>query len=51
MRYHGGEREIRVLYLNMRNIAESAKVLAEQDWLAPIARNRRFVVLAPIGAV
>jgi hypothetical protein len=47
MRYHSGEREIRVLYLNMRNIAESAKVLGEQDWLAPVARNTRFVVLAP----
>jgi hypothetical protein len=46
-RYEGGEREIRILYLNMRNIAESAKVLEDQDWLAPLARNRRFVVLAP----
>lgn len=46
-RYEGGEREIRIIYVNMRNIAESAKVLEEQDWLAPLARNRRFVVLAP----
>ena len=46
-RYEGGEPEIRILYLNMRNIAESAKVLEEQDWLAPLARNRRFVLLAP----
>ncbi len=46
-RYEGGEREIRILYLNMRNIAEKATVLENQDWLAPVARNRRFVVLAP----
>ncbi len=46
-RYEGGEREIRILYLNMRNVAESAKVLEDQDWLATLARNRRFVVLAP----
>lgn len=46
-RYEGGEREIRILYLNMRTVAESSKVLEEQDWLAPLARNRRFVVLAP----
>ena len=46
-RCEGGEREIRILYLNMRNIAEKATVLENQDWLAPVARNRRFVVLAP----
>jgi hypothetical protein len=47
MRYERGEREIRVLYLNMRDIAESAEVLGEQDWLTPAARGKRFVVLAP----
>ena len=46
-RYEDGEKEIRILYLNMRNIAEAARVLRSQDWLAPVARNRRFVVLAP----
>jgi hypothetical protein len=46
-RYEGGEREIRILYLNMRNIAESSKVLGEQDWLRSVAINKRFVVLAP----
>lgn len=46
-RYEGGEREIRILYLNMRNIAEASRVLDIQDWLTPVARNRRFVVLAP----
>ena len=46
-RCESGEREIRILYLNMRNVAESAKVLEEQDWLIPVARNTRFVVLAP----
>jgi hypothetical protein len=49
MRYQSGEREVRILYLNMRNIAESARVLGEQDWLAPVARNRCFVILAPNG--
>jgi hypothetical protein len=38
MRYQSGEREIRILYLNMRN-----------NWLTPVARNSRFVVLAPNG--
>jgi hypothetical protein len=42
MRCEGGEREIRILYLNMRDIAESAGVLGEQDWLTPVARDRRF---------
>ncbi len=46
-RYEDGEREIRILYLNMRNVAEKAAVLKNQDWLAPVARNRRFIVLAP----
>jgi hypothetical protein len=46
-RYDAGERDIRILYLNMRNIAEAANVLDEQDWLAPVARNRRLIVLAP----
>jgi hypothetical protein len=48
-RYQRGEREIRILYLNMRNISESAQVLGEQDWLIPLARDKRFVVLAPNG--
>jgi hypothetical protein len=46
-RYESGEREIRILYLNMRNIAEKGEILEEQDWLAPVARTRRYVVLAP----
>jgi hypothetical protein len=46
-RHAGGETDIRILYLNMRNIAESRQVLDEQDWLKPVARGRRFVVLAP----
>jgi hypothetical protein len=46
-RHQRGEREIRILYLNMRNISESAKVLGEQNWLTPLARNRRYVVFAP----
>ena len=50
MRYQSGQREIRILYLNMRNTAESAKVLREQDWLSVVARNKRFVVLSPSQA-
>lgn len=46
-RHEEGQPEIRILYLNMRNVAEAAKVLNDQDWLAPVARDRRFVLLAP----
>jgi hypothetical protein len=46
-RYEAGERDIRILYLNMRNIAEVREVLDEQKWLQPIAQERRFVLLAP----
>jgi hypothetical protein len=46
-RFDNGEREIRILYLNMRNVNESADVINEQNWLSPIARNQRYVVLAP----
>lgn len=46
-RYEAGEKDIRILYLNMRDVAEIARVLDDQDWLAPVSRNRRFVVLAP----
>lgn len=51
IRCQSGERDIRILYLNMRDIAELAEVLAEQGWLKPIVRNRRFVVLAPTGCM
>lgn len=50
IRYQRGERDIRILYLNMRDVAESRDVLEEQGWLTPVARNRRFVVLAPNGS-
>jgi hypothetical protein len=46
-RFESGEREIRILYLNMRNIDESAEVLDNQNWLTPVAQNQRYVVLAP----
>jgi hypothetical protein len=47
-RHQGGEKDIRILYLNMRDVAELAEVLEEQrDWLKPVARNKRFVILAP----
>ena len=46
-RYEHGERDIRVLYLNMRHIAEVGEVLDEQNWLQPVAREKRLVVLSP----
>lgn len=42
-----GERELRVIYCNMRDVDEIGPVLAAQDWLTPVARARRYVVLAP----
>lgn len=42
-----GERDIRILYLNMRNVREVESVLAAQTWLEVEARDTRFVVLAP----
>jgi hypothetical protein len=45
--YQRGEGDIRILYLNMRTISEAARVLREQDWLTPLARDRRFILLAP----
>jgi hypothetical protein len=45
--YQRGRGEIRILYLNMRNISESETVLGEQGWLVPLARDRRFILLAP----
>jgi hypothetical protein len=46
-RFENGEREIRIIYSNMRNINESSAVLESQDWLTPLAQNQRYVVLAP----
>jgi hypothetical protein len=46
-RYQRGEGDVRILFLNMRSIFESEKVISEQGWLVPLARNRRFVLLAP----
>ncbi len=48
-RHDAGEKDIRILYLNMRNILEQAEVLKEQDWLSPLAEDKRFVLLAPAG--
>jgi len=42
-----GERDIRILYLNMRNVREIEGVLAAQTWLRVEARNSHFVLLAP----
>ncbi len=48
VRVAGGQTDLRVLYLNMREVAESRGVLDAQTWLKPVARARRFVVLAPV---
>ena len=45
---HGGQdRDIRIIYLNMRTIREKASVLDRQDWLRLIAMGKRHVVLGP----
>ncbi len=46
-RYQRGDGDIRVMYLNMRTVAEMAPVLVEQDWLVPVAKATQFVILAP----
>jgi hypothetical protein len=46
-RHDKGEREIRIMYLNMRSIREMSPVLGQQDWLRPIAQDTRYVILAP----
>lgn len=46
-RSDAGERDIRILYLNMRNVREVEGVLAAQTWLRVEARNSHFVLLTP----
>jgi hypothetical protein len=46
-RWAAGEGDIRILYLNMRNVREVESVLAAQTWLNVEARNSHFVLLAP----
>lgn len=46
-RYEDGEEDIRILYVNMRNVSEVRDVLAAQDWLRPVIQDKRFVLLAP----
>jgi hypothetical protein len=42
-----GERDIRILYLNMRDVREIEGVLAAQTWLRVEARTTHFVLFAP----
>jgi hypothetical protein len=42
-----GERDIRILYLNMRSIREIEGVLAAQTWLRVEARDSQFILFAP----
>lgn len=46
-RAQAGERDLRIIYCNMRDVAEVAPVLDAQTWLKPLARTRQYVVLAP----
>jgi hypothetical protein len=46
-RFESGERDIQILYLNMRNIAEIGPVLEEQRWLRQAGRSERHIVLVP----
>jgi hypothetical protein len=45
--FDAGEREIRILYLNMRTIREKSSALRAQHWLRRIAQGKRYVLLAP----
>lgn len=47
-RVEAGERDLRVIFCNMRSIAESRRVLDAQRWLKPVARTKQYVVLAPL---
>lgn len=49
-RHEAGERDIRIMYLNMRTIREMSSVLQEQDWLRPAVSGKRYVILAPRDA-
>jgi hypothetical protein len=42
-----GEHDIRIFYLNMRNVREVERVLAAQTWLRVEASNSHMVLLAP----
>ena len=37
------------MYLNMRTVDEMAPLLDRQDWLRPVAKAKRFTILAPRG--
>ncbi len=45
---HGGhDRDLRIIYCNMRTIDEKSSVLKRQTWLRPAALGRQYVILAP----
>lgn len=48
-RHDRGETDIRIMYLNMRTVDEMAALLDRQDWLRPVAKAKRFTILAPRG--
>jgi hypothetical protein len=49
-RFDAGEGDIRILYLNMRDVREVEAVLAAQTWLRVEASNPHFVLLTPISS-
>jgi len=49
--YGGRGKDIRIMYLNMRTISEKSYVLDQQDWLSPVAKGKRYVILGPRSAV
>ncbi len=45
---HGGrDRDLRIIYCNMRTIEEKSPVLKRQTWLRLAALGRQYVILAP----
>jgi hypothetical protein len=48
---HGGrDRDLRIIYCNMRTIGEKSSVLERQTWLRPTTTGRQYVVFAPRSA-
>lgn len=45
---HGGrDRDLRIVYCNMRTISEKSSVLRRQNWLRPTAMDKQYIIFAP----